>query len=64
MSEDDEGGNREISVRITTRFNAMETVLIDRLVESGLYGSTRNQAVKKLVDERLMEVWTLKPRRK
>ena len=47
---------RHIQIRVTVILNAQETVVIDRLAESGLYGITRAQTVRRLMDERLVQL--------
>ena len=48
---------RQIAVRIRPIFNAQETLLIDRLLDSGLYGTTREQVIRRIVDQRLCELF-------
>lgn len=38
-------------------FNAQEIVLIERLLETGLFGSTRDQVIRRLVDQQLCELF-------
>lgn len=43
-----------LDVKIT--LNAVEIVYIDRLLNLGLYGNTRPQVIKRLLDERIREL--------
>ena len=54
---------RHILVRVTLHLNAQETLIVDELLDSGLYGVSRAQAVRRLMDERLVEMLQAKGRR-
>lgn len=48
---------RHILVKPHPCFNAQEVVLLDRLLDTGLYGATRDQVIRRLVDQQLCELF-------
>lgn len=43
----------DIRVEVHLQLNAQETVLLDRLLGTGLYGNSRQDAIKRLLDRQL-----------
>lgn len=48
---------RHIEVRQTVHLNAQEVILIDRLMETGLYPGTRGQTARYLIDRQLEQLF-------
>lgn len=42
-----------IAIDVNLRLNAQETVMLDRLLATGLYGHTRGEVARRLVDAQL-----------
>lgn len=48
--------DKPIRVNVLIRINAVQAVLVDRLIAQGVYGSTRKEVVRRLFDERIKQL--------